>query len=386
MREEPHEKGKTASVRLLLGGLITAGLVLAWMRYGAVLGNRPQDLAHADASTARMAPSAARGELTAPERLTVDIFRRSAPSVVNITTVAVREDILRRNVMEIPRGTGSGFLWDDRGHVVTNFHVIQGASAARVALADHSSWEASLVGYAADKDLAVLRIKAPKEKLKPLRIGESQNLLVGQSVFAIGNPFGFDQTLSTGVISGLKREIMSVVRRPIQDVIQTDAAINPGNSGGPLIDSAGRLIGVNTAIYSPSGAYAGIGFAVPVDTVRRIVPQLIEFGKVTRPGLGVQIADQELAQRLRIPGALVLGVVPGSPASRSGIRPTRRDPNSGAVVLGDIIVGIDNEKVDTPNDVYRLLDKREVGQTVRLKLKRGEREEQLQIKLAPFED
>ncbi|MBZ0121385.1 MAG: trypsin-like peptidase domain-containing protein, partial [Sandaracinaceae bacterium] len=208
-----------------------------------------------------------RGDLSDAEQATVQLFENAAPSVVYITALSVRADYLRRNLLEIPEGTGSGFLWDDRGHVVTNFHVIRGADGARVTLADHSTWPAELVGVAAEKDIAVLRIRAPREVLRALPIGASHDLQVGQHVFAIGNPFGLDHTLSTGVISGLEREIMSVGNRPIQGVIQTDAAINPGNSGGPLLDSAGRLIGMNTSIVSPSGSSAGIGFAVPVDTI-----------------------------------------------------------------------------------------------------------------------
>jgi S1-C subfamily serine protease len=322
----------------------------------------------------------ARGELAPAEQATVELFRNAAPSVVYITKLAVRADPFRRNFLEIPEGTGSGFLWDDRGHVVTNFHVIEGADGARVTLADQSTWSAELVGYVAEKDLAVLRIDAPRERLRPLPIGASHDLAVGQHVFAIGNPFGLDHTLSTGVVSGLEREIMSAARRPITGVIQTDAAINPGNSGGPLLDSAGRLIGVNTAIYSPSGASAGIGFAVPVDTVQRIVPQLIAHGRVIRPSLGVHLADPRVVTRLRLPGALVLDVQPGSPAAAAGIRPTRRDAY-GRLLLGDLIVAVDDEPVREPNDIYRILDRHAVGDRVRLTLQRGEARLEVQVQL-----
>jgi len=225
------------------------------------------------------------------------------------------------------------------------------------------------VGVAPDKDLAVLRIDAPAGRLRPIPIGTSKDLQVGQSVFAIGNPFGLDQTLTTGVISALNREIESVTRRPIQGVIQSDAAINPGNSGGPLLDSAGRLIGVNTAIYSPSGASAGIGFAIPVDTVNRIVPELIRSGKVTRPGLGVQIADEQIAQRLGLRGVLVVDVLRGSAAARAGIRPTRRDAE-GRLRLGDVITAVDGKKVETPNDLYLMLENYKIGDAVTLTLLR----------------
>jgi S1-C subfamily serine protease len=233
--------------------------------------------------TRRIEPSsrsvAERGDLTAAEKSVTALFEEATPSVVYITSVALRRDFFRFNVMEIPSGTGTGFVWDDRGNIVTNFHVIRDASRAEVTLADGSNWEATLVGYAREKDLAVLHIDAPRSRLQSIRIGTSSDLKVGQTVLAIGNPFGFDQTLTTGIVSALGREIDSTDGVPIRDVIQTDAAINPGNSGGPLLDSAGRLIGVNTAIVSPSGGYAGVGFAIPVDTVNWVVPQLIAHGR-----------------------------------------------------------------------------------------------------------
>jgi S1-C subfamily serine protease len=257
-------------------------------------------------------PVTARGDLAGDEQNTIDIFRSAAPSVVYITSIAVRRNLFSLNVYEIPQGTGSGFIWDRQGRIVTNFHVISDASRLEVTLADRSTWKAALVGAAPDRDLAVLQITAPASKLQPIAVGESTNLLVGQKVFAIGNPFGLDQTLTTGVVSALGREITAVTGRTIHDVIQTDAAINPGNSGGPLLDSAGRLIGVNTAIYSPSGASSGIGFAVPVGEVNRVVPQIISKGKVLRPGLGVTLANRSLTRDLGLEGVLVLKVLPGT--------------------------------------------------------------------------
>lgn len=322
-----------------------------------------------------------RGDLAPVERSTVELFRNASPAVVYITRLAVRADPFRRNLLQIPQGTGSGFVWDRAGHIVTNHHVVEGASAARVTLSDGTTWPARLVGAVASKDIAVLRIEAPESALHPLPIGTSHDLAVGQSVFAIGNPFGLDHTLSTGVVSGLEREIMSAGGVPIQGVIQTDAAINPGNSGGPLLDSAGRLIGVNTAIYSPSGASAGIGFAVPVDTVARVVPQLIEHGRVIRPALGVHLAPPQILERLRIDGALILQVEPGSPAARAGLRPTRRDSH-GRLLLGDVIVAVDGESVADPLDVYRYLDRKSVGDTVRLTIQRGRQRIHVEAKLA----
>jgi S1-C subfamily serine protease len=330
----------------------------------------------------RAAPRAVspRGELMAGEKSIITLFKQASPTVVNITALGVERDFFTLNLYQIPQGTGSGFVWDTTGNVITNFHVILNADAAQVTLSDQSNWRARVVGVAPDKDLAVLKIDAPANKLQPIPIGTSKDLQVGQSVFAIGNPFGLDQTLTTGVISALNREIESVTRRPIQGVIQSDAAINPGNSGGPLLDSAGRLIGVNTAIYSPSGASAGIGFAIPVDTVNRIVPELIRSGKITRPGLGVQIAEEQIAQRLGVKGVLVVDVASGSAAARAGIQPTRRDA-AGRVRLGDVITAVDGKKVESPNDLFLALEKYKVGDTVTVTSLRDGRTVQTTVRL-----
>ena len=316
---------------------------------------------------------AARGALAADEQTTIELFESTAPSVVFITNLARRRDFFGLNVLEVPQGTGSGVVWDARGFVVTNFHVIQGAQAAQVTLADHSSWSARLVGTEPDQDLAVLQIDAPAKRLRPILVGSSGDLKVGQKVFAIGNPFGLDQSLTTGVISALGRQIRSVTGRPIRDMIQTDAAINPGNSGGPLLDSAGRLIGINTAIYSPSGStmgtYIGIGFAAPVDLVNRIVPQLISEGRVIHAGIGVVPAQDQIAERLDLTGALVLEVREGSAAMRAGIRPTMRD-EEGRLVLGDLIVAVDGQPVRSAEDLRSLLEAKPVGSRVRVTLDR----------------
>jgi S1-C subfamily serine protease len=322
-----------------------------------------------------------RGDLLDEEKLTIRLFRTASQSVVHITNLAVHRDFFSLNLLEIPQGTGTGFVWDDAGHVVTNFHVIQNAQAAQVTLSDHSDWNARLVGAEPDKDLAVLEIKAPREKLRPIALGTSKDLEVGQRVLAIGNPFGLDQTLTTGIISALGREIQSVTGRPIQGVIQTDAVINPGNSGGPLLDSAGRLIGVNTAIYSPSGTSIGIGFAVPVDTVNRIVPQLIRYGHVARPSLGARIAEDQVAESVGLDsGALVLDVDRGGPAAQAGIRPTRQTVD-GRIVLGDVIVAVDGQPVQDSNDLYSSLDRHEIGDTVTLTVLRDEGREDVKVRL-----
>jgi S1-C subfamily serine protease len=301
-------------------------------------------------------------KLGATEQTTIDVFEKYSGSVVHITSLASRRDRITMDVSEIPQGTGSGFVWDQDGHIVTNFHVVQEGDRATVTLKDGSTYPATIVGTAPDKDIAVLKIDAPPQKLLPLPVGQSSNLKVGQSVLAIGNPFGLDQTLTTGVISGLGREIKSVSGRPIQDVIQTDASINPGNSGGPLLDSAGRLIGINTAIYSPSGANAGIGFAVPVDTVNMIVPQLMKFGKITRPGLGISILADQIAQQNKIDGVVIVQVVPGGAADQAGLVGAKSSQSG--VEIDDVIVSLEATTVHHANDLYKALDTHKVGDVV----------------------
>lgn len=313
-------------------------------------------------------PVEARGDLAADEKNTIEIFRNAAPSVVYITSIAVRRNLFNLNVYEIPQGTGSGFIWDKQGRIVTNYHVISDASRLEVTLADHSSWKAVLVGAAPDRDIAVLQISAPADKLRPLSIGESKDLLVGQKVFAIGNPFGLDQTLTTGVVSALGREITASTGRTIRDVIQTDAAINPGNSGGPLLDSAGRLIGINTAIFSPSGASSGIGFAVPVREVNRVVPQIITKGKLIRPGLGLTLANRNLSKELGLEGVLVLRVLPGSTAEKAGLQGTTQVRDG--LVVGDVILAVNGKNVGDYDALRDELEQHEVGETVTLTLMR----------------
>ncbi|KAJ4900971.1 hypothetical protein Rs2_14922 [Raphanus sativus] len=314
--------------------------------------------------------SAAAFVVTTPRKLqtdelaTVRLFQENTPSVVYITNLAVRQDAFTLDVLEVPQGSGSGFVWDKQGHIVTNYHVIRGASDLRVTLADQSTYDAKVVGFDQDKDVAVLRIEAPKDKLRPIPVGVSADLLVGQKVFAIGNPFGLDHTLTTGVISGLRREISSAATgRPIQDVIQTDAAINPGNSGGPLLDSSGTLIGINTAIYSPSGASSGVGFSIPVDTVGGIVDQL----------------------QLGVSGVLVLDAPPTGPAGKAGLQSTKRD-GYGRLILGDIITSVNGTKVTNGSDLYRILDQCKVGDEVTVEVLRGDHKEKISVTLEPKPD
>jgi S1-C subfamily serine protease len=319
-------------------------------------------------------PIAPRGPLAADEQQTIGIFQRASPSVVYITTVQHVRDFFSRNVMRVPQGTGSGFIWDEHGHIVTNFHVIQGAQEALVTLADQRSFPASLVGASPDHDLAVLHIDMPADGPHALPIGTSADLQVGQNVYAIGNPFGLDHTLTTGVISALNRSIDDENGGTRENLIQTDAAINPGNSGGPLIDSSGRLIGINAMIYSPSGAYAGVGFAVPVDTVNRVVPKLISNGGYERPTIGISALDQisrRLLSNVNYTGIVVLQVLAGSPADRAGLKPAQS--NGGRrVTIGDVIVAIDGKPVKGVNELVSALDKHEAGDKVTLTLRRGQ--------------
>ncbi len=331
----------------------------------ALLVNNPAASADKDEETIAPAAMPLPLGMTQQEQHTIRLFEQAAPSVCFITTSTIRRSYYSRNLQEIPSGSGSGFVWDNDGHIVTNYHVIQNADRATVTLSDGTTYEATVVGEEPAKDLAVLKIEAPRNKLTPIPVGGSSNLRVGQNVYAIGNPFGLDQTLTTGVVSALGREINSVSGIPIRDVIQSDAAINPGNSGGPLLNSSGQLIGVNTAIYSPSGASAGIGFSIPVDVVKWVVPDLIQYGRVNRPLIGV-----ELARPLRdVEGAVVLNVVEDSPAEAAGLRGTVLD-NRGNIVLGDVIVAVNEDPITTNSDLYLALEKYRAGEEVTVSVQR----------------
>jgi len=325
-----------------------------------------------------------RGELSADERATINLFERSKRAVVFISTTERVVDFWSRNVTRIPRGTGSGFVWDDQGHIVTNYHVIAGASEARVRLNDGRDYAAVLVGASRAHDLAVLRIRVPSNPPPALPIGTSNDLRVGQSTYAIGNPFGLDWTLTTGTVSALDRSLTEDDGNAIEHLIQTDAAINPGNSGGPLLDSAGRLIGVTTLIFSPSGAYAGIGFAVPVDTVNRVVPELIAHGRYLPPYLGIEVdenVNELLASRLRLEGVFALRVAPGSPAAEAGIVGVRQT-RDGGIIPGDAIVAIDGKPVSSVARFNARLDDYRAGDTVRLTLSREGRKVEVKVTLS----
>jgi S1-C subfamily serine protease len=319
-------------------------------------------------------PTTERGQLTAEEQQNIDIFEQWKASVVYIATSDRVMDFWTRNVTNVPRGTGSGFIWDTDGHVVTNVHVIAGAAAANVKLADGRDYEATLVGASLAHDIAVLQIRVPKNQPQPMAVGTSHDLRVGQKVFAIGNPFGLDWTLTTGIVSALDRSLEGDSGSVIRHLIQTDAAINPGNSGGPLLDSSGRLIGVNTAIYSPSGASAGVGFAVPVDTVNRVVPQLIANGHYAPPSLGIEVDDllsRAVAREFGVGGVAVLRA--SKSASLRGARLGARN----TIIPGDVVVAIDGKQVHTAAQLAATLDDYKVGDRVMLTVWREGKQLQL---------
>jgi S1-C subfamily serine protease len=355
---------------ILILGLLSAGVFAGWCGHALT------------PSLIRPRTVEPRGPLPEWEQAPIRRFKEAAPSVVYITTTEERSrDFFGLDVVEVPAGSGTGFIWDDQGHVVTNFHVIQGAAGAYITLADGSRHEAAYVGGAPDKDLAVLLLVKTPPKLRPIPLGTSADLQVGQAVLAIGNPFGLDQTLTTGVVSALGREIQSVTRRRINGVIQTDAAINPGNSGGPLLDSAGRLIGVNTAIQSPSGASAGIGFAVPVDTVNRVVPQLIARGRLERPDLGFEPVAPRLVERAFGPqkGVMVGKVLRGSAAARAGLLGVGVEGHR--VSAGDLIQAVNGRPIEDWDGLLDAVEALPLGGTVDLEVQREGRKLRVAIRL-----
>lgn len=303
------------------------------------------------------------------ERNTVDVVKKCRNSVVYITNIQLVRDFFFGSEREVPRGAGSGFVWDRQGHIVTNFHVIEDGSEFQVTLPNQEQRAARLVGKDESKDIAVLKIEGNPAGLEPVVPGSSRALEVGQKAIAIGNPFGFDYTVTKGIISALGRKISGAGGVSIRDMIQTDASINPGNSGGPLLDSAGRLIGMNTQIVSPSGASSGVGFAVPVDTIAKVVPELIRHGKVVRPGLGVSFLNDYYARRAGIEGVVILEVPQGSPADKAGLRGVRQD-RFGRRYATDVITAVDRTQVKTYDDLFNALENRKIGDAVTLTVER----------------
>jgi 2-alkenal reductase len=340
-------------MRKFLAVLVVLATVAAFASGGEAAGTKPRDIAP-------------RGPLTAEEQHDIALFAKAVPSVAYIFTARIAEGALPSADNLQPAGAGSGFVWDSLGHVVTNNHVIEGADAVAIKLDQGDPIPAKVVGRAPDYDLAVLKLNEIPKNLRPIPLARSSDLRIGQKVYAIGNPFGLDRTLTTGIISATGRRLPTSRGREIPGVIQTDAAINPGNSGGPLLDSAGRLIGVNTAILSGSGVSAGVGFAVPSDVVNRIVPQLIEKGRVPTPGIGILAVPDNVAVRSNLTGVVVAEVTKGSPADKAGLKGIDQRRRQ----LGDIIVGINDKKVETFHDLAQALFELGVGARVTLKVMR----------------
>ena len=368
-----------AAVWLMAILLLLVGAIAGWVISRAIWNHQNATIG------AESRPVAPRGDLSDIEKTTINIFKQTNPSVVFITTSTEQVNPFTGDATEMPRGTGSGFIWDKGGHVVTNFHVIGGGPgvSARVTLWDHASYPAQVIGVSPTNDLAVLKIDAPADRLRPILVGDSHSLQVGQSCFAIGDPFGFEQTLTTGIVSALGRTIRGPAGNAISNVIQTSAAINPGNSGGPLLDSAGRLIGINNAIVSPSGASAGIGFALPVDMVNRTVPQLVRSGRVVKPHMGVRTSDQfsrAVDSQLGVSGVVILGVEPNSPAQAAGLRGTRQTEQG--ILPGDIIQKVDDQTIQTTADLDAALEEHKTGDTVKLTIYRDGQTTTVSVKLS----
>ena len=327
---QPHPRTPFTRQHGAAGSLVLLAVVIA----AALWWFRPWEGMRMPGTTPEAVPRAvtARGTLAEDEQNNISVFKTVSPSVVHITTIGLQRNFFSADITQVPRGTGTGFMWDDNGHIVTNFHVIEGASGARVTLNDQSTWKAGLVGAFPDRDLAVLRIDAPKEKIRPILLGVSRDLQVGQKVYAIGNPFGLDQSLTTGIVSALEREIEAVTKRTIRGVIQTDAAINPGNSGGPLIDMSGRVVGINSSIRTASsGGSIGLGFAIPIDEVLPIVNQINDGQTPTHARLGVSVSDSRDALRQ---GALLREVENGGAADQAGLE------------VDDVITKVDEHVID----------------------------------------
>ncbi|HVF49374.1 MAG TPA: trypsin-like peptidase domain-containing protein [Pyrinomonadaceae bacterium] len=362
----------------LLSAAFAAGTVACYDRFGSRFQPAGSAAFTGDAPSGITDPSVA-----TEERNNIEVYRSISPGVVFITSTSFSRDFFDYGERQ---GTGSGSIIDEEGHVLTNYHVIEGAQRLSVNFGGDKNYPAKEIGRDPDTDLAVIKVEAPRELLRVVPLGDSDKLIVGQKVLAIGNPFGLDRTLTTGVISGLQRPIQARNGRQIEGAIQTDASINPGNSGGPLLDSQGRMIGINSQILSPAGGSVGVGFAVPVNIAKRIVPELIRSGQVVRPKLGVNTFNvSEVRAQADLPtneGVGILQVVPNSSAAAAGLRGLQQSPDGG-MILGDIITAIDGERVKDRNDLYRILDKHQVGDTIRLEILRDGKRTQMPVKLLP---
>ena len=320
-------------------------------------------------------------ELLEVERKIIKTYQEVVPSVVNVSNIKVADSFFYGRV-EVPQGAGSGYVWDNNGHIVTNYHVVQGGDSFVITFHnDKKQYKAKVIGVAPNKDIAVLKLEEKPKKLVPVKVGSSKNLLVGQITLALGNPFGLDHSISKGIISALGRKIDGIGGVKIHDMIQTDAAINQGNSGGPLLNSSGEIIGMNTMIFSPSGSSAGLGFAVPVDTISRIVPQLIEHGKVIRPGLGIGILEDNVRERyVGDKGAVISYLDEKGAAAKAGLKGIEKD-RFGRIYIGDIILKVDGKEVNGRDDVYHALDQKEIGDKVSIEYKRGKKVKTVDVTL-----
>ncbi len=326
-------------------------------------------------------PQAAPRRLTEDEQNTIDIVRKTKTSVVFVTNMQYVSDFFFQSDEPVARGSGSGFVWDDKGRIVTNFHVIEDGVKFMVNLPNQRQVEAKLIGREPAKDIAVLQLLENVPGLQPVQIGTSRDLQVGQKVIAIGNPFGFDHTVTQGIVSALGRSMPGAGGVTIRDMIQTDASINPGNSGGPLLDSAGQLIGMNTMMASPSGTSSGVGFALPVDMIRKIVPEIIQFGKVTHPGIGgIRFVPDEYSRQAGIEGAAIYDVPRSSQAYELGLRGLGRDA-FGRYLIRDVITAVDGTKVKSYDDLFTALDSYKIGDTVKLTVDRSGKARTLEIQL-----
>src|SRR5919112_1268080 len=362
----------------LLSAFIAAAGVACFDRWGGRL-HQPTAAFNGDEATAGIA-GVADPSVATDEQNNIEVFRAISPGVVSISVTRQPRSFFDAG----SRGGGTGSVIDEQGHILTNFHVIEGADQLTVSLGGDKTYPARVVGRDPDTDLAVIKVESALEALKVVPMGDSDRLVVGQKVLAIGNPFGLDRTLTTGVISGLQRPLRARNNRLIEGAIQTDASINPGNSGGPLLDSHGRMIGINSQILSPSGSSAGVGFAVPVSIAKRIVPQLVQNGRVRRPKLGINTRDiASLRNQIDLPvddGVLIYQVARGGGAATAGLRGVQQT-ETGDVELGDIIVGIDNDKVANSDDLFRVLDKHQIGETVQVQIYRDGRRMSVPVRL-----
>ncbi len=362
----------------LLSAFFAAGTVACFNRFSNNL--QPNSNAFTEAPAAGITDPA----LATDEQNNIEVYKIISPGVAFITSTSYRRDFF--GGVQEGQGSGSGSVIDDQGHILTNYHVVEGAQKLSVSFAGDKTYPAKYIGGDPDTDLAVIKVEAPRDQLTVVPLGDSDRLSVGQKVLAIGNPFGLDRTLTTGVISGLQRPIRARNDRPIEGAIQTDASINPGNSGGPLLDSHGRMIGINSQILSPSGASAGVGFAVPVNIAKRIVPELIRNGMVRRPKLGIGSRDVNTLRGMPVEeGVLIIQLTPGGSAAAAGLRGTTQT-EEGDISLGDIIVGIDGDKVRNNDDLYRILDKRQIGDVVKVEVLRDNARLNVQVRLLELPD